>query len=126
MLWKSINQSEKHYYFRIHLYFVYRAQGLKSEDYDYRKSSLGVAVFSPTLELLYRFPKPVLLPDTTYDILGVEDARISQFGDTSYLLYTAFEPGGEGEKYASQYEGADGVVLGAKIPADELDRYIKS
>jgi len=74
------------------VFLLYRAQGEETPEYDYRKSSLGLAIFSPTLELLYRYPNPVIVPDTEYDALGVEDARISKFGDTFYLFYTAFAP----------------------------------
>jgi predicted GH43/DUF377 family glycosyl hydrolase len=71
-------------------FLFYRAQGKKTESYDYTRSSLGLAVLSPALELLARHGEPVITPDQTYDNLGVEDARISSVGGTFVMFYTAY------------------------------------
>jgi predicted GH43/DUF377 family glycosyl hydrolase len=51
---------------------------------------MGLAVLSPTLDLLARHDRPVLLPDRPYEDLGVEDARLTRVGDTFYAFYTAY------------------------------------
>ena len=35
--------------------------------------------------------KPFILPDTDYDCYGCEDPRITKFGDTFYITYTAID-----------------------------------
>src|SRR5437867_3466084 len=54
-------------------FLLYRAQGKKTAEHDYTRSSLGLAVLSTELRLLARHTKPVMLPDQEYDDLGVED-----------------------------------------------------
>ncbi|HTK80914.1 MAG TPA: glycosidase [Bacteroidota bacterium] len=71
-------------------FLFYRAQGMKTEHYDYTRSSIGLAVLDAKLNLLARHSEPVLLPDQDYDNLGVEDARISKVGDTYIMTYTAY------------------------------------
>jgi predicted GH43/DUF377 family glycosyl hydrolase len=60
---------------------LYRAQGKKTEAYDHTRSSLGLAICSPELDLLARLDRPVILPDQPYENLGVEDPRITRIGD---------------------------------------------
>jgi len=76
-------------------FLLYRAQGAKQPDYDHTRSSVGLAVLSPTLDLLARHDRPVMLPDQPYEDLGVEDARITQVGDEFYAVYTAYHSGAE-------------------------------
>jgi len=71
-------------------FLYYRAQGKKTESYDYTRSSLGLAILTPDLRLLSRYDEPVIRPDQPYDNLGVEDARISRVGDTFVMFYTAY------------------------------------
>ncbi len=50
----------------------------------------GLAIFSPTLELIKRYDKPIILPDDDkdhYDHIGVEDGRLNFFGGDYYYLY---------------------------------------
>lgn len=57
------------------------------------RSSVGLAVFTPKLQLLKRFSYPVLSPTNDpdgYDYNGVEDQRITRIGDTFYLVYCGF------------------------------------
>ena len=70
---------------------IYRAQGEKTEKYDYRKSALGLAIFTPELELITRLPEPILKPDSWFDGFGVEDPRITKIGNKYYLIYTGVE-----------------------------------
>ena len=72
-------------------FLLYRAQGTTSA--GIARSSLGLAVLSPGLELLARHSEPVVLPDQPYDDLGVEDARITKVGDRYVLFYTAYGSG---------------------------------
>lgn len=68
---------------------LYRARP-EEDSYPITRSYLGLAVFSPELELLYRGSEPIVYPDDdpqAPDYLGVEDPRITRFGDTFYCVY---------------------------------------
>lgn len=59
------------------------------------RSSVGLAVFTPEMELLKRLTHPVIVPTDDpmgYDYNGVEDQRITQVGDTFYMVYCGFNP----------------------------------
>lgn len=59
------------------------------------RSSVGLAVFTPNLELVKRFPYPVIVPSDDpmgCDYNGVEDQRVTKIGDTFYLVYCGFNP----------------------------------
>jgi predicted GH43/DUF377 family glycosyl hydrolase len=71
-------------------FLFYRAQGARTDAYDHTRSSIGLAVLTPDLQLLARHTEPVILPDAEYDNLGVEDARITRIGDTFVMMYTAY------------------------------------
>lgn len=66
---------------------------------DFPPSHIGLAVFTPRLELLYRHPEPVLrsgLDPRGLDFTSVEDPRVTRVGDTFYMLYcgyTVFQDG---------------------------------
>lgn len=74
-------------------FLLYRAQGQPAPEYDHTRSSVGLAVLSPTLELLARHTDPVIYPDKDYDNLGVEDARITKVGSQYVMFYTAYSSG---------------------------------
>jgi predicted GH43/DUF377 family glycosyl hydrolase len=74
-------------------FLLYRAQGRKTESYDYTRSSVGLAVLSPDLQPLARHVEPVILPDREYDNLGVEDGRITRVGDRYVMMYCAYSSG---------------------------------
>ena len=74
-------------------FLFYRAQGKETPGYDHRRSSIGLAVLTPTLELLARHDKPIILPDQAYEDLGAEDARIGRVGDQFVMFYTAYASG---------------------------------
>ena len=68
----------------------YRARPETDPGLPFVRSFIGLALFSPTLKLLYRYREPVLYPEPMpqcYDYLGVEDPRITRLGDTFYMLY---------------------------------------
>jgi beta-1,2-mannobiose phosphorylase / 1,2-beta-oligomannan phosphorylase len=67
---------------------LYRAQGRTTPEYDHTRSTLGLAICTPRLELLARFEKPVMFPDAEYDNLGVEDPRITRVGNLFKMIYT--------------------------------------
>lgn len=71
-------------------FLLYRAQGARTDAYDFTRSSMGLAVLSPTLELLARLSEPVIRPDEAYEDLGAEDARLTRVGDRFYAFYTAY------------------------------------
>ncbi|MEN6355743.1 MAG: hypothetical protein ABFD83_01520 [Armatimonadota bacterium] len=59
------------------------------------RSSVGLAVFTPTMQLIKRFAYPLVVPTDDpmgYDYNGVEDQRITRIGDTFYMLYCGFNP----------------------------------
>lgn len=74
-------------------FLLYRAQGARTEGSAFAPSSMGLAVLSPELELLARHDAPVILPDQSYDNLGVEDGRITKIGERYFLMYTAYGSG---------------------------------
>lgn len=76
-------------------FLYYRAQGAATAAQDYRKSSLGLAVFTPTLRLLARLAAPVITPDHPYEDLGVEDPRITRIGNRFFMVYAAYSSGND-------------------------------
>lgn len=69
---------------------LYRAQGEAFVHHGHHASSLGLALCTPNLEVVYRHPEPVLAPDAPFHNLGVEDPRCTRVGDTFYLYYTGY------------------------------------
>jgi predicted GH43/DUF377 family glycosyl hydrolase len=68
----------------------YRARPEQDPGSSFGRSFIGLAVFTPDLEPLYRYREPVLYPaadPSGYDALGVEDPRITRLGDTFYMVY---------------------------------------
>lgn len=56
----------------------------------------GLAIFSPELELIKRYDKPVILPDddeSHFDHIGVEDGRLNFFEGEYYYLYCGVSHG---------------------------------
>lgn len=74
-------------------FLLYRAQGMNTRERDYRRSSMGLAVLTPKLELLVRHTAPVIEPEYDFENLGVEDGRLSKVGDRYVLFYTAYGAG---------------------------------
>lgn len=69
---------------------IYRAQGKETETEDFRHSRFGIALLTPTLDLIYRHPEPVMVPEREYEDLGVEDARITKIDDRYVMLYAGY------------------------------------
>jgi predicted GH43/DUF377 family glycosyl hydrolase len=68
----------------------YRARPEQDPDYPIPRSTIGLAVFTPHFRLLYRAQEPVIYTSTgqgAFDYLGVEDPRITRFGDMFYMVY---------------------------------------
>ena len=74
-------------------FLLYRAQGKRTADYDYTRSSIGLAILTADLRLLARHTEPVIRPDREYENLGVEDGRITRIGDRYVMLYCAYGSG---------------------------------
>ena len=87
---------------------LYRAQGTdflrRTAWGEHAASSLGLAVFTPNLELVRRWAEPVIAPEAPFHDLGVEDARCTRVGDTYYLHYTG---------YTTSAAGGDGAPAAA-------------
>src|SRR5438046_8303813 len=59
----------------------YRARPKSDPGFLITRSYVGLALFTPQLELLYRYPEPVVSPDGNKndpDYLGVEDPRVTR------------------------------------------------
>jgi len=72
----------------------YRAISKKASGKQHSRSYVGLALFTPEVELLKRYPEPLIAPSENpqeYDYLGVEDVRITRIGDTFYALYCGFD-----------------------------------
>lgn len=69
---------------------VYRAQGEVEPEKDAAPSYLGLAVFTPLLDLVHRWDEPTLRPDEAFHNLGLEDARCTRIGERYFLHYTAY------------------------------------
>ena len=74
---------------------LYRAQGERDEARDMAPSSLGLAVFTPELEFVWRRAEPVMRPNESFHDLGVEDPRCTRVGDVYYLFYTGYARDGK-------------------------------
>lgn len=69
---------------------LYRAQGAFDPQRYHAPSRLGLALMTPTLELIYRFPFPVIDAAADFHNLGVEDPRCTRIGETFYVFYTGY------------------------------------
>jgi beta-1,2-mannobiose phosphorylase / 1,2-beta-oligomannan phosphorylase len=69
---------------------IYRAQGRLTESEDYRHSRFGIALLTPTLDLIYRHPVPIMMPENDFEDLGVEDPRIIRIDDKFVMLYAGY------------------------------------
>jgi predicted GH43/DUF377 family glycosyl hydrolase len=68
----------------------YRARPETDPGVPFVRSFVGLALFTPGFELLARLHDPVVSPEESpqgFDYLGVEDPRITQIGDTFYMVY---------------------------------------
>ncbi len=68
----------------------YRARPKTDPGFRWNRSFVGLALFTPTLQLLKRYAEPVITPGNQPDepdYLGVEDPRITRLGDTFYAVY---------------------------------------
>lgn len=81
---------------------LYRAQGSRMQ-HGHSASSLGLALFTPLMEPVYRHSTPLIAPDEPYHDMGVEDARLTRIDNTYYLYYTG---------YARTNAGVDGALEG--------------
>jgi predicted GH43/DUF377 family glycosyl hydrolase len=62
----------------------YRGRPRLDPGYLMARSHIGLALFDAALQLLHRFPDPLLSPDahaSAPDYLGVEDPRITRIDD---------------------------------------------
>ncbi len=69
---------------------LYRAQGDVEPAKGIAPSYLGLAILTPKLDLVQRWPHPVIEPSASFHNLGVEDSRCTKIGDRYYLYYTGY------------------------------------
>ncbi len=67
------------------VHLVYRAQG---ED---GVSTFGYAATKNGVKITERLPEPIYKPRESFESQGCEDPRLTQIGDTIYMVYTAFD-----------------------------------
>ncbi len=68
----------------------YRARPKTDPGYRWNRSFVGLALFTPTLQLIKRYSDPILAPGAhpeDPDYLGVEDPRITRIGAAFYAVY---------------------------------------
>lgn len=68
----------------------YRARPKSDPGYLITRSYVGLAIFTPDLELIYRFPEPIVKPETgklDFDYLGVEDPRVTSIEGKFRMIY---------------------------------------
>jgi len=82
---------------------LYRAQGVVELEKQHAPSYLGLALFTPTLDLIKRFDEPALAPEAAFHNLGVEDPRCTRVGDTFYLYYTGYATDHPGDLEAPRH-----------------------
>ncbi len=76
---------------------LYRAQGSLETAAGERPSSLGLAVFTPDLELVYRSDRPVFGFDASHRSLGAEDPRCTRIEDTFVVYYVGLSAADKGD-----------------------------
>jgi len=54
-------------------------------------STIGYCEFDGPIQLKYRKTVPVLFPEESYEIQGVEDPRLVKIDDTYYITYTGYD-----------------------------------
>lgn len=69
---------------------LYRAQGSIDPAKGLSPSYMGLAVFTPGLDLVWRRDTPVISPVEPFHNLGVEDGRCSAIDGVFYYLYTGY------------------------------------
>jgi beta-1,2-mannobiose phosphorylase / 1,2-beta-oligomannan phosphorylase len=90
----------------------YRARPKSDPGYLITRSYVGLALFTPDLELIYRFPDPIVKPEpgkTDFDYLGVEDPRITLI-DGKFVMV-----------YCGSAQDAAGSWIGSLCTADSSD-----
>jgi predicted GH43/DUF377 family glycosyl hydrolase len=80
----------------------YRARPKKDDSgRPFSASYSGLAIFSPELELIKRYDKPIILPDDDeehFDHIAVEDGRLNFFEGEYYYLYCGVSHGDNPEE----------------------------
>lgn len=84
----------------------YRARPKRDPGYKWNRSFVGLALFTPDLAtLLKRYAEPLIRPGEKPedpDYLGVEDPRITRFGDTFYAVYCGAADYPEGANWKAE------------------------
>ncbi len=90
----------------------YRARPKADPGYLITRSYVGLALFTPDLKLIYRFPDPIVKPETgknDFDYLGVEDPRITLV-DGKFVMV-----------YCGSAQDASGSWIGSLCSAESTD-----
>lgn len=67
------------------VHLLYRATGINNV------SRMGYARLDDAIQVTERLPEPVYEPRLPVEVSGTEDPRLTQIGETVYLVYTAFD-----------------------------------
>ncbi len=92
---------------------LYRAQGKEDSKKGVAPSSIGLAVFTPDLRLVWRKSDPVIAPLEEFHHLGVEDGRCTKIEDTYYFFYTGY--------YHDPHEGKNKVHICLSTTTDFIN-----
>ncbi|CAN5388893.1 glycoside hydrolase family 130 protein [soil metagenome] len=68
----------------------YRARPKEDPGFQHTRSFIGLAVYTPELELIRRYPEPVLSPsedEDDFDYLGCEDPRVTYLDGWYWMVY---------------------------------------
>lgn len=68
----------------------YRARPKTDPGFQHTRSYVGLAVYTPELELIHRYPDPVVSPSPDkddFDHLGVEDPRVTYLDGWYWMVY---------------------------------------
>ncbi|MEO1021442.1 MAG: glycosidase [Bacteroidota bacterium] len=89
---------------------LYRAQGETDPEKGVAPSSIGLAVFTSDLKLVWRKPTTAIAPVEAFHHLGVEDGRCTKIEDIYYFFYTGY--------YHDKHENKNKVHICLSTTAD--------
>src|SRR5688572_15238622 len=67
----------------VHIFYRAVAEG--------NHSTIGYCLLDGPLKIAYRSKEPLMVPETEYEAVGLEDARIVQIEGKYYMTYTAYD-----------------------------------
>lgn len=104
----------------VHLFY-------RAIDKDY-KSCIGYARLNGPTEVAERWGEPIVRRDYDYESNGVEDPRITKFGETYYMTYVAHDGKNAQTAYATSADLKNFEkkgIISAKIPYHEAEKIFR-